>query len=81
MIRAADFYDDFILREIEAEGEKFRETVVIGRVLGKYQLGISGGDGWLALRIEEMICAGRLEIVRAADGDVPTYRRILKKCL
>jgi hypothetical protein len=72
-----NFYDDFILREIVLEKNEFREANLIGRILGKHQLGI--GDGWLALRIEEMIYAGTLEIVSTAPEDGPSYRRILKK--
>lgn len=71
-------YDDFILREITAEGEEFREAMIVGRVLGKYQLGI--GDSWVALRIEEMIRAGKLEVVSAVAEDMPIYHRVLKKC-
>lgn len=71
-------YDDFILREIAAEGEEFQEAMIIGRVLGKYQLGI--GDSWVALRIEEMIHAGKLEAVSAVAEDMPVYHRVLKKC-
>lgn len=70
-------YDDFILREIAAEAEEFHEARVIGSVLGKYQLGIS--DSWVALRIEEMIRAGKLEVVSSAAKDMPTYHRVLKK--
>lgn len=40
-----NFYDHFIIREIAAEGDEFHEANLIGRILGKYQLGI--GDGWL----------------------------------
>ncbi|OPY56466.1 MAG: hypothetical protein A4E55_02105 [Pelotomaculum sp. PtaU1.Bin035] len=72
-------YDGFILREIAAEGEEFQETMVIGRVIGKYQLGI--GDAWIAFRIEEMIHAGKLESVTAAAEDMPIYHRVLKKCI
>jgi hypothetical protein len=71
-------YDDFILREIEAEGEEFQEAKIVGRVLGKYQLGI--GDSWVAFRIEEMIHDGKLEAVTAGDKDMPIYHRVLKKC-
>lgn len=71
-------YDDFILREIVAEEEEFREVMIIGRVISKYQLGI--GDFWVALRIEEMILAGKLEAVSAASKDMPLYHRVLKKC-
>lgn len=70
-------YDDFILREIAAEADEFQEARIIGSVLGKYQLGIS--DSWVAMRIEEMIREGKLEVVSAAAKDVPTYHRVLKK--
>lgn len=73
-----NLYDDFILREIAAEGEEFQEAMIVGRVLGKYQLGI--GDSWVAFRIEEMIRAGKLEAVSEITGDMPIYHRILKKC-
>ena len=71
-------YDDFILREIGVEGEQFHEAMIIGRVLGKYQLGI--GDSWIALRIEEMIRSGKLEAVTTSTKDMPIYHRVLKKC-
>lgn len=71
-------YDDFILREIAAESEEFQEAMIIGRVLGKYQLGIS--DSWIALRIEEMISAGKLTVMSKVHEDMPAYRRRLKKC-
>ncbi|SDI46596.1 DUF3658 domain-containing protein [Desulfosporosinus hippei] len=71
-------YDDFIFREIAAEGEEFQEAKVIGRVIGKYQLGI--GDSWVALRIEKMIREGKLEAVSAVAEDMPIYHRVLKKC-
>ncbi|EGW39295.1 DUF3658 domain-containing protein [Desulfosporosinus sp. OT] len=71
-------YDDFIFREIAAEGEEFQEAKVIGRVIGKYQLGI--GDSWVAFRIEEMIREGKLEALSAVPEDMPVYHRVLKKC-
>lgn len=72
------FYDDFILREIAPEVEKFQEVKIIGSVLSKYQLGIS--DSWVALRIEEMISAGKLKVVSSVAKDMPLYNRVLKKC-
>ncbi|MCH5186110.1 MAG: DUF1835 domain-containing protein [Oscillospiraceae bacterium] len=72
-----DFYDEFIEREIDDETGEFREAVVIGRVLGKYGLGIS--DGFTAMRINEMIDKGKLEIIKEADNGVPLYHRILCK--
>lgn len=72
-------YDGFILREIAAEGEEFQEAMVIGRVIGKYQLGI--GDSWIAFRIEEMIRAGKLESVTEVAKDMPIYHQVLKKSI
>lgn len=71
-------YDDFILQEIAAEGEEFQEAKIVRRVLGKYQLGI--GDSWVAFRIEEMLHAGKLEVVTVGTKDMPSYHRVLKKC-
>lgn len=71
-------YDSFILREIAAEDNEFQEARVIGRVLGNYQLGI--GDAWVALRIEEMIRSGKLEVVSPVTENMPIYHRRLKKC-
>jgi hypothetical protein len=71
------FYDDFIVREIEKEDIVFSEAMIVGRILGEYQLGIS--DAWVALRIEEMIRAGKLEIVTESAADHPVYHRKLKK--
>ncbi len=73
-----DIYDSFILREIAAQPDEFKMAVVIGDVLGKYQLGI--GDAWISIRIEKMIEKGLLEITKAApDGDIK-YRCTLRKC-
>lgn len=49
--------------------------MIIGRVLGKYQLGI--GDSWIALRIEEMIRSGKLEAVTSE----PKICRFIIECL
>ena len=70
-------YDEFVTREIDAEDEEFHEAKLIGRVLGKYNLGI--GDSWMALRIEEMIRTGKLKAITAAGEDAPIYHRILRK--
>ena len=70
-------YDDFITREIAAEGVEFQEAMIVGRVLGKYKLGI--GDAWVALRIEEMIRKGILEPVNDSPEDAPIYHRKLRK--
>ena len=44
-----DIYDSFILREIAEQPEQFKMAIVIGNVLGKYQLGIS--DVWISKRL------------------------------
>ena len=72
------FYDDIIRREIEIESEAFHEAVIIGRILGKYQLGIS--DTLVASRIDAMIQAGALEVNSEVAKDMPAYHRMLKKC-
>lgn len=72
----ADFYDGFIRRAIAAADREFHQAHVIGQVLG-YQLGI--GDAWVALRMEEMLRAGLLEVVTQAPPDGPAYRRVLRR--
>lgn len=79
LVSAPDtLYDDFIKREIFAQAKEFMQAEVIGRVLGKYQLGIS--DSWVALRMEQMIQNKMLEPVTQAASKEPFYRRILRKC-
>lgn len=74
---AEDFYDPLLLREIAAQPGTFREAEVIGRVLGRYRLGI--GDGWLAGRIEDFIRCGLLEPVTTPEPGRPAYARMLRK--
>lgn len=70
-------YDEFIAREIEAEENEFHEAAVIGKVLGKYKLGVS--DAWIAHRIEKMISAGSLiPVTNAAPGSAIYHRRLKK---
>lgn len=72
-----NIYDDFIFREIAVEGDEFHEANLIGRVLGKYQLGI--GAAWVAHRIEKMIDEAKLIVISTPPKDGPIYRRRLKK--
>ena len=72
-----DFYDGFLRRELARMPEEFRESELIGNVLGRCRLGI--GDGLLAGRIEAMLSAGELEPVTQAEAGVPSYRRVLRK--
>lgn len=71
-------YDPLIWREIEAQGAQFQEAVVVGRVLGRYQLGI--GDGFCAQRIEAFIRQGLLQPVTEPGPDEAAYHRILRRC-
>ena len=70
-------YDTFILQELNAQDNEFREGVLVGQVLGKYQLGI--GDGLIALRVEQFIKDGLLIPVTSPAPNAPIYHRILKK--
>lgn len=72
-----EIYDSFILREIAVQENEFKMAVVIGNVMGKYQLGIS--DVWIAERIEKMIDNGELEVISEAPERGPSYRRKLRK--
>lgn len=73
----AELYDPFLRRELAELEEVFSEGELIGRVLGRHQLKIS--DGWLALRVEELIRAGELIPLEEAPPEGPAYRRKLKK--
>lgn len=73
----ADFYDPFILAEIDRAGERFREAELIGNVLGRQLPEIS--DWLVAGRIEEFISRGILEPVTEPEENRPIYHRILRK--
>lgn len=72
-----NLYDEVIIREIASEENEFHEARLIGRILGKYRLGI--GDGFIALRLEKMIADGTLEIVSEAEEGAARYCRLLRK--
>ena len=67
-----DFYDHLVKKEIP-EGE-FIMARLIGKILGKYQLGV--GDWWYAKRINRMIEQGELEVVQKKKE---IYSQVLKK--
>jgi len=71
------FYDGFILRELEQEPERFHEGRLIGRILGKYPLGLS--DWLVARRIEGFISRGMLVPATTAGEGCPVYHRYLKR--
>ena len=70
-------YDTFILRELDTLDDEFKESVLVGQVLGKNQLGI--GDGWIALRVEQFIKEGLLIPITTPAPNAPIYHRMLKK--
>ena len=71
-------YDPFLLRELEQQPQEFRAAYLVGKVLGKYRLGM--GDAWVWLRLKQMIRDGRLQQVTAAAEEDPAYYCILRKC-
>lgn len=73
------FYDAYIMKELQRADKEFREAVVIGNVLGRYQMGI--GDSWIARRIQSMVEDGKLSVVAEAGEGMPSYHRTLRKCL
>lgn len=73
----AAFYDSLILRELEAEPQEFLEARLIGRLLGKYPLGL--GDAFFALRLEQFIQDGVLQEVSSPAPGEPSYHRTLRR--
>lgn len=72
-----DFYDGFLLRELQMQPLEFREGRLIGTILGRYGLGIS--DSLVALRLEEFISRGMMTPVTKPEENHPIYHRILRK--
>ena len=73
----AAFYDSLILRELEAEPQEFLEARLIGRLLGKYPLGL--GDAFFALRLKQFIQDGVLQEVSSPAPGEPSYHRTLRR--
>lgn len=72
-----DFYDFLILRELEAEPEEFSAAHFIGKLLGKYRLGLC--DAFFALRLEQLVREGILQEVSSPALGAPVYHRVLRK--
>lgn len=72
-----DFYDHFLLRELEKQEGDFPEARLIGRVMGIYGLGI--GDVLLHQRMEAFLEKGLLTVISPAEEGKPAARRILRK--
>lgn len=69
---AADFYDNFVRQAAAELGRRqgeFRKIELIGSMLGSYALGL--GDGLIASRVDALIAAGELAVVRPALPDGP----------
>ena len=73
----AAFYDSLILRELGAEPQEFSQARLIGKLLGKYPLGLS--DAFLALRLEQFVRDGALQEVSSPAPGEPAYHRVLRK--
>ena len=73
----ADFYDGFLLRELENQPRVFHEARYIGTVLGKYLPGLS--DWLIAQRLEAFISRGMLTPATEPEEHHPIYHRILRK--
>lgn len=71
-----DAYDVSIRRALAEAPREFREGRLLGDLLGRYALGVS--DGWLAMRIEDMVQSGELAVVRETEADRP-YSRVLRR--
>ncbi len=71
------FYDYLIRQEIAKADARFLEAEIIGRTLGRNELGIS--DAWLHRRIESMVDSGELRVVTYAARDLPVYHRVLER--
>ena len=71
-----DAYDVSIRRALAEAPREFREGRLIGDILGRCALGVS--DGWLAMRIEDMMQSGELAVVRETEADRP-YSRVLRR--
>lgn len=72
-----DFYDCFLRAELPEIGEEFLQGRMVGRILSRFQLGIS--DRLIAMRLDAMIQAGVLEIAREEPEGEPSHRRMLRR--
>lgn len=75
LISVPDSFYDFIIRKNLPDNE-FTMAQFIGKLLGKYSLGIS--DSWYALRIDKMIEENKLIVVENKDQSHP-YGKVLRK--
>ena len=72
-----DFYDSFLLRELQQQPGEFHEGRLVGRILSRNEMRIS--DSLVALRLEEFISRGMLSPVTEPEENHPIYHRMLRK--
>ena len=72
-----DFYDSFIIKEIQKQPEEFLQAQVVGSVIGRYQLGIN--TGFITARMEKMAEKGMLTPLTQPPEDWPLYHRKMKR--
>ena len=72
-----DFFDSFIMAEIEKQPAEFMQAQVVGSVIGRYQLGIN--TGFICRRMEAMIERGLLTPLETPPEDRPLYHRRMKR--
>ena len=72
-----DFYDSFLLRELQQQPEEFHEGRLVGRILSRNEMRIS--DSLVALRLEEFISRGMLVPITEPKENHPIYHRWLRK--
>lgn len=71
----ADYYDAVIWQELDKQPEEFPEAHLIGAVVGR----LAVSDNFVALRLEELIEQGKLQITKEETPGSRSYRRWLKK--
>lgn len=74
---AEDIYDRYIWEEIDPMDTEFIQAEVVGRVLGRHNLGIT--DSFVALRMEKFIEGDLLQVVPKTSRGPAAYHRKLRK--
>lgn len=74
---AEDLYDPYLRWVLDDLDDTFQEAALIGRTLGQFPMGY--GDAWLAMRVEQWIADGKLQVVTKPDAGSPAYHRMLRK--
>ena len=72
-------YDSYIWKLIDEQPPVFCQAVVVGGVIGRYNLGIT--DKQVALRMQQFINDKKLKVVKHSLPDEPIYYQYLQKVL